>query len=90
MKIAVLLVDGAKQIMLTPETEHERASLKMIAPTDRIEAVTKWGHYAYDNGPKHYGIEVAQCQGGYYREFPNSESLMFIVTDQKDKPDASS
>lgn len=83
MKIAVLLVDGAKQIMLTPETEHEKTALKMIAPTDKIEAATKWGRFTYDNGPRHYGMEVAECQGGYYREFPDSESLMFIVTDGK-------
>ena len=90
MKIAVLLVDGAKQIMLTPETKHEKEALKMIAPTDQIEAVTKWGNFTYDNGPKHYGMEVAECKAGYYREFPNQESLMFIVTPKKDPANADS
>lgn len=83
MKIAVLLVDGAKQIMLTPETDHEKTALKMIAPTDKIEAVTKWGHYG--EGERHAGVEIGKCQGGYYREFSNSESLMFVVTSKKEE-----
>lgn len=37
MKIAVLLVDGAKQIMLTPETKHEKEALMIMAPS-----TTEW------------------------------------------------
>ena len=77
MKISILLTDGAKQIMLTPETDHEKQALKMIAPTDEIKIATKWGQY--DRDYKHTGVYIDKCQGGYYREFENSESLMFIV-----------
>jgi hypothetical protein len=83
MRISVLLTDGAKQVMLTPETDHEKQALKMIAPTDKIEAVSKWGRY--DHEPQHAGIHVAECQGEYFREFSDGESLMFIIRPEKKK-----
>ena len=82
MKVSVLLVDGAKQIMLTPENEHEKSALKMIAPEDKIEAVSKWGGF-FDKEDKLLGYEINKCQGGYYRPFPSDESLMFIIKPRK-------
>ena len=82
MKIAVLLLENAKQIMLTPENDHEKAALKMIAPEDKIEAVSKWGMFT-DN--ETYGLDVSECRGGYYRGYPSNESLMFIVTPKETK-----
>ncbi len=82
MKIAVLLLDGAKQVMLTPETEHEKQALKMIAPGDKLEAMAKWGTF---RDKEHYGKSFDLCQGGYYREFANSESLMFVITTPETK-----
>lgn len=83
MKISVLLIENAKQIMITPENDHEKTALKMIAPGDKIEAVTKWGQFT--DGEQHAGLEVNKCQGGYYRGYQSSESLMFIVTPKKEK-----
>ena len=82
MKISILLVENAKQVMLTPENDHERSALKMIAPTDKIEAVVKWGTFMNEE-PHHYGHEIGLAQGGYYRAYADSDSLMFIVTPKK-------
>jgi hypothetical protein len=83
MKISVLLVEDAKQIMLTPENEHEKSALKMIAPGDAIEAVTKWGTFM-DREPSHLGYEVGMSQGGVYRAYADENSLMFIVSKKKE------
>lgn len=83
MKIAVLLVDGAKQIMLTPETDHERSALKMIAPGDKIEAKTQWG--TFTDKEELIGLDVNTCRGGYYRGYEHSESLIFLITSKKEE-----
>lgn len=82
MKISVLMVENAKQIMLTPENDHERSALKMIAPEDKIEAVTKWGTFG-DDTKRHAGYSIEECKAGYYRPFENRESLMFLITSSK-------
>ena len=84
MKISVLIVEKAKQIMLTPENDHERSALKLIAPEDKIEAVAKWGTFV-DREQKMYGLNVYMCRGGYYRGFQSDDSLMFIVTNKNAK-----
>ncbi len=84
MKVSIVLTDGAKQVMLTPETEHEKMALKMIAPTDTLKAVSKWGIFC-GGEPKHMGMQVAQCHGGYYRMFPEAESLMFVIEEEKNE-----
>lgn len=81
MKIAVLLVEDAKQIMITPENDHERSALKMIAPGDKIDAVVKWG--SFGGGDSLRGVHVGLNQAGYYRQWEDSESLMLIVSKPK-------
>jgi hypothetical protein len=83
MKVSVLLVENAKQIMLTPENDHERSALKIIAPGDKIEAATKWGSMYDREAVKMARYSVDECAGGYFRAFPDDESLMFIVTSKK-------
>jgi hypothetical protein len=84
MKIAVLLLADAKQIMLMPENDHEKSALKLIAPHDSIEAVSKWG--AFDRSQEVYGFDVFECQGGYYRREVDNDALMLIVKSEKEKP----
>jgi hypothetical protein len=84
MQISVLLLENAKQIMLTPENDHEKSALKLIAPGDKIEAAVKWGTM-FDREEKTFGYNVSKCRGGYYRGYENSDSLMFIVTSKKDE-----
>jgi len=83
MKISILIVDDEKQIMMTPENDYEQNALKMIAPNDKIEAVTKWG--TYDDEETMVGMKSSKCQGGYYRRYSCSDSLMFILTPKKEK-----
>ncbi len=71
--------------MLTPENDHERSALKLIAPGDKIEAVTKWGTFVDGGEESMLGLEVSECKGGYYRGYPSEESLMFIVKDKNKK-----
>ena len=81
MKIAIVIVDGAKQVMLTPETEHERQALKIIAPSDTLKAVSMWGGFSDER--KHVHYQIAKCQGGYYRAFETADSLMFVIEEEK-------
>lgn len=77
MKISIVIAEGEKQIMMTPETDHEKQALKFITPTDDIEIASQWG--TYDNEPTHFSFNSGKCQGGYIRRFAEKDSLMFIL-----------
>jgi hypothetical protein len=77
MKISIVLAEGAKQIMMTPETEHEKMALKMISTDDVLRVVSKWG--TFQSEPVHAGYQVNMCQGGFLRMFEAKESLMFVI-----------
>jgi len=83
MKISIVITDGAKQIMLTPENKHETEALKYINPEDTLKVVSKWGSFANDY--KHVNYQVSKCEGGYYRAFETEDSLMFVIEDKKKK-----
>ena len=68
--------------MMTPETDHEKQSLKMIAPDDVLKVASRWG--TFGNKPGHMNYQVAKCQGDYYRVFPTEDSLMFVIEDNHD------
>lgn len=36
MKTAIIIADGIKQVMFTPENDSEKQALKMITPQDNI------------------------------------------------------
>ena len=78
MKCAVVLADGAKQIMLTPENENEKMALKMITEEDDISVEYKEGRF-YDDPGKLVGYNVAFCQGGYLRAYEDADSLMLVL-----------
>jgi hypothetical protein len=80
MKISILLTDGAKQIMMTPENDHERDALKMIGKDDTLKVVSRiWGGFGNDWDKASY--KIAKCQSGYYRPFEDRDSLMFVIED---------
>lgn len=81
MKIAVLIADGVKQIMLTPETEHEKQALRFIQPDDKLIAKSKWGTFTDEK--EIVGVSVDMCQGGYLRGYRSEESLMFIIEEKE-------
>lgn len=78
MKTAILLADGVKQIMFTPETENEKKALKMITTDDDVHTVIKRGSF-YD-GDRVFGANIYECQGGYLRAEEKEESVMFVLT----------
>ena len=85
MKTAILLADGVKQIMFTPETDSECKALKLITPDDNIHTVIKAGNF-YDKGRSEiFGVDVYECRGGYYRAEEKEDSVMFVLTPKKIK-----
>ena len=81
MKISIVIVENAKQIMLTPETEHEKLCLKIINPKDELKVVSKWGGFYSDDKYTHAKLQVEKCKGGYLRAFSDEDSLMFLIED---------
>ena len=84
MKTAILLADGVKQIMFTPETDSECKALKLITPDDNIHTVIKTGNF-HDKGSEIFGVDVYECRGGYYRAEEKEDSVMFVLTPKKIK-----
>ena len=84
MKISIVIVEGAKQIMLTPETEHEKQALKFINPQDTLKVVSRWG--SFTNEYKHAELQVEKCKGEYLRAFSDKDSLMFLVEEDNPQP----
>ena len=80
MKLSIVIVEGAKQIMLTPETEHEKQALKFINPEDTLKVVSRWG--SFTNEYSHAKLQVEKCEGGYLRAFSEKDSLMFLIKDK--------
>ena len=81
MKTAILITDGVKQIMFTPENEAEKQALRMISIDDDIHTVIKRG--TFSSMDKVFGANVFECQGGYMRAEENEESVMFVLTPKK-------
>ena len=81
MKCSVVLSDGVKRVMLTPESENEKMALSMIGVDDDITVERKEGNFFDSNRPQ--GYSVSMCQGGYLRAFESTESLMLVLRDKK-------
>tara|TARA_R110000868_G_C10972640_1_gene770703 strand:+ start:32099 stop:32356 length:258 start_codon:yes stop_codon:yes gene_type:complete len=84
MKTAILLADGVKQIMFTPETDNEKEALKMITVDDDIHTVIKRASF-YDSDDEIFGVDVFETRGGYMRASQDNESVMFVLTPKKKK-----
>ena len=79
MKTAIVIANGIKQIMFTPETEDERQALKLITINDDITLDIKRGRF-YDNMPSSAaGYMVENSQGGYLRAYESEESIMLVL-----------
>lgn len=87
MKISILIHEGIKQVIMTPETDHEKNALGFIAPTDTLEVVNRWGSL----GDKiiHANLAVGECRGEWLRLFPHEMSLMFVIREKKKEPQPS-
>ena len=89
MKCAIVIADGIKQIMFTPENKNEKMALEMIRMDDNITVERKTGRfydrYEDDNYQNVRGYNVALCQGGYLRAYDDSDSLMLVLKPKKDR-----
>ena len=81
MKISIVIAEGCKQIMITPESDHEKEAIKYISPEDTLEVVQKRGQF--DDEASHYGMNVSMARGGYLRRFAEEDSLMFVINEKK-------
>ena len=75
MKTAIIIADGIKQIMFTPESESEKQALKMIGPDDNLSVAIKHGSFAATT----LGYNVKECNGGYLRAWESLESVMIVL-----------
>ena len=65
MKVAIYIVDGTTQIVLTPEDKFETASLEHLhAPDTELHV---------------YRGEFYECRGGWYRESSDIRSTMLRI-----------
>lgn len=82
MKTSILITEGVKQIMFTPENESEKEALKYISPNDNIHTIIKKG--SFSDKEEVFGVDIYHCQGGYYRAQESTESVMFVLTPKKE------
>ncbi len=85
MKTAIIIADGIKQIMFTPENDSEKQALSMITPQDDISVETKTGTLYNDSPECARGYVVKECRGEYLRAFEDKESLMLILRPKKEE-----
>lgn len=72
MKTVILIEDGRLQLVLTPETEHEKSALKMIEDKSASLNIVTGEYYA--------------CAGGWTRELSESRARsLMIVVDSKER-----
>jgi len=65
MKIAFYMEDGLEQIVLTPESETEKAMLARVHDGGREIAIKRGSFY--------------ECRGGYVRQSSNDDSTMLVL-----------
>ena len=84
MKTAILIADGVKQVMFTPENDHEKEVLALITPNEDVHTV-KFKDGSFSDLDNVFGVDIYKCQGGYYRAERKEGSVMFVLTPKKDK-----
>jgi len=72
MQIALFIKDGLEQIVLTPETDTEKAILGKMHDGTREMSI-------------HHG-SFYECRGGYVRESKNDESTIIALRTMEKKP----
>lgn len=81
MKTAILLANGVKQIMFTPENDTEREALSHITSEDNIHTVI--AHADFYRGKSEssvFGVDVCEYKDGVHRAEKSEESVMFVLT----------
>jgi len=87
MKTAIIIADGIKQIMFTPENDAEKKALKMFSLDDNITMDYKRGTF-FGNEPQPESAaaySIQECQGGYMRAYQSTESLMLVLKPKQEE-----
>jgi hypothetical protein len=89
MKVAIIISEGVKQIMFTPENDQEKLALKLISPNDSIELAVKQQvtFYSGSNSRKPAGYSISMCRGGYLRAWEDENSVMLVLTPKSEAAD---
>lgn len=66
MKIALYIEDGLEQIVLTPQSDTEKAILGKLSDGSREMSILKGSFF--------------QCQGGWMRQGQSPDSTMILLT----------
>lgn len=87
MKTAIVIADGIKQIMFTPENESEKQALKMITPDQDITVDIKTGSFfdGHSFPESAAGYIVSECNGGHLRAYQDTNSLMLVLRPKESK-----
>lgn len=82
MKCAIVLADTLRQIMLSAETEMEKAVLKLIGEDNQdITVEFKRGTFFDDHSmpASAQGYCVSESRGGYLRAYAQQDALMLVL-----------
>ena len=79
MKTAVILPEGIKQIVFTPENKDEEYALSLLTPDDDIELLIEDGSFGYSHGAKPYTKTVSECRGGWLKLYEDVKSRILIL-----------
>lgn len=71
MKIALYIEDGLEQIVLTPQTETEKAILRKLEDGSRELSIKRGSFY--------------ECQGGYFRQSSSDNSTIIVLREPESK-----
>jgi hypothetical protein len=74
VKVAIYIEDGTTQIVLTPETKFEKATLEHMHSPGHSLSVFRGSFYA--------------CQGGWYRNGTNDDSTMLRIDRIEEAPNS--
>jgi len=74
MKTAIYIEDGRMQLVLTPDSEFERTTLKAIAAKKKSVTIQEGQFYA--------------CKGGWtrYNDHPQDKQSLIVVLDNAPEP----
>ena len=83
MKIALYIEDGLEQIVLTPESETEKAILNKLHDQKRELSIKKGSFWDVRGGYKRYGVYYKDDTYGAFNE-QNAESTMIVLRFPRD------
>ncbi len=83
MKIALYIEDGLEQLVLTPESSHEKALLGKLGDPSRVMEIKRGSFYETQGGWTRYAISYRSPYG----EDKNDESTMIVLRKPAPKPE---